>query len=144
MKVADVLRSKGSAVETVGPERSLEVVLHRLKTGGIGALVVSADGERIDGIVSERDIVRGLADRGARLLECSVSDVMTKRVTTCRPDDPLTHVMAEMTRRRIRHLPVVDGDRLAGIISIGDVVKARVEELQLEASVLREAYLARH
>jgi CBS domain-containing protein len=144
MKVADILRAKGSTVTTVGPDTSIAMVLHRLKTGGIGALVVSADGERIDGIVSERDIVNGLADRGAGLLECRVRDVMSKHVATCRPDDPLQHVMGEMTRRRVRHLPVVDGDRLAGIVSIGDIVKARFEELELEANVLREGYLARH
>jgi CBS domain-containing protein len=144
MKVADILRVKGSTVVTVGPDTSITMALHRLKTGGIGALIVSTDGGRIDGIVSERDIVRGLADRGARLLECTVHDVMTKHVATCAPGDPLQHVMGEMTRRRVRHLPVVEGERLIGIISIGDVVKARLEELELETNVLREGYLARH
>ena len=144
MKVADILRAKGSAVTTVGPDTSVVVALHRLKTGGIGALVVSADGERIDGIVSERDVVRGLAERGARILDCTVRDLMTKHVTTCGPDDPLQHVMAEMTRRRVRHLPVVEAEQLRGIISIGDIVKARLEELELETHVLRDAYLARH
>jgi CBS domain-containing protein len=145
MKVADILRAKGSAVVTVGPDTGVAVALHRLKTGGIGALVVSADGERIDGILSERDIVHGLADRGAGLLDCRVRDVMEKHVATCRADDTLQHVMGEMTRRRVRHLPVVgEGGRVAGMISIGDIVKARFEELELEANVLREAYLARH
>ena len=144
MKVADILRVKGSAVSTVGPDTSVVVALHRLKTGGIGALVISADGERIEGLLSERDIVRGLADRGAQLLDLNVRDVMTKHVITCSPDDVLPLVMSEMTRRRVRHLPVVESDRLVGIISIGDIVKARLEELELETNVLRDAYLARH
>jgi CBS domain-containing protein len=144
MKVADVLRAKGSIVMTVTPDTTLVLALHRLKTGGIGALVVVDGDERIQGIHTERDIVRGLTDQGAPLLDRSVGQVMTKGVTTCAPEDPLQHVMAEMTRRRIRHLPVVHAGRLAGIISIGDVVKARLEELELETHVLRDAYLARH
>jgi len=141
MKVVDVLRAKGSKVVTIGPDTSLTVALRRLNGAGIGALVVSADGARIDGILSERDIVRALTDRGPALLDCRVADVMTTAVTTCAPDDPLMHVMGEMTRRRIRHLPVLDERRLAGIVSIGDIVKARLEELELETSVLRDAYL---
>jgi CBS domain-containing protein len=144
MKVAEVLRSKGSTVVTARPDTPIVVALHKLKSEGIGALVVTRDGEHIDGILSERDVVRGLTDRGARLLDGAVGDVMTKSVATCAPDDHLTAVMAEMTRRRVRHLPVVEGGRLAGMISIGDVVKARLEDLELEANVLREVYLARH
>ena len=144
MKVSDVLRSKGSAVTTVRPDSTIEIALHRLKTGGIGSLVVSEDGERVVGILSERDIVRGLADRRGALLDCRVADVMTKHVVTCAPDDRLPHIMGEMTRHRVRHLPVVEDRRLVGIISIGDVVKARLEELELETTVLREAYLASH
>lgn len=144
MKVTDVLRTKGEAVVTAAPDTSVMVALHRLKSEGIGALVVSRDGRRIDGILSERDVVLGLADRGPRLLDAVVGDVMTKHVATCAPDDPLTKVMAEMTRRRVRHLPVVADGALAGMISIGDVVKARLEELELEANVLRDAYLSRH
>ena len=99
---------------------------------------------KVADVVSERDIVLGLADRGARLLESTVREVMSKRVTTCAPADPLVQVMADMTRQRVRHLPVVSEGRLAGIISIGDVVKARLEELEMETNVLRDAYLARH
>jgi CBS domain-containing protein len=144
MKVADVLRAKGAAVQTASPDTSVVVALHRLKSEGIGALVVSRDGAEIEGILSERDVVRALTDRGARLLDASVGEIMTKHVTTCTPDDHLTAVMAEMTRRRVRHLPVVADGKLAGMISIGDVVKSRLEELELEANVLREVYLARH
>lgn len=144
MKVSDVLRSKGSAVTTVRRDCTIAIAVHRLKADGIGSLVVSEDGERVDGILSERDIVRGLADRGAAALHCRVADLMTRHVVTCAPDDLLPLIMGEMTRHRMRHLPVVEGRRLVGIISIGDVVKARLEELELETTVLREAYLASH
>jgi CBS domain-containing protein len=96
------------------------------------------------GIITERDIVHGLAARGAALLEMPVSLLMTREPITCTPDDDVTTVMARMTRFRVRHLPVVVDGRLAGIVSIGDVVKSRLDELQTEANVLREAFLARH
>jgi CBS domain-containing protein len=142
--VRDVLKSKGSEVETTPPDDSIVMVVHRLTMLGIGALVVSGDGERVDGVISERDLVRGLARHGARLLDLRVRDVMSRAVPVCRPDDTIKHVMAEMTRTRSRHLPVVDGERLCGLISIGDVVKNRLEEVELEATVLRDAYIAGH
>jgi CBS domain-containing protein len=118
------------------------VVLHKLTTMGIGALVVSADGRRVDGMVNERDIVRGLNKHGARLMDLRARDVMSEFVPVCSPHDTLRRVMEEMTRTRNRHLPVVDDGRLCGLISIGDVVKNLVEEAELEVGVLRDAYIS--
>ena len=106
-------------------------------------MVVSADGRTVSGIVSERDVVRGLAERGTRILEVPVSELMTRDVISCTPRDTVKQVMAEMTRRRIRHLPVVEDGVLRGIVSIGDVVKNRLEEMETETNVLREVYIAR-
>jgi len=105
---------------------------------------VSADGQHIDGIISERDIVLGLAHDGIKFLRKTTGQVMTKSVLTCSPSDKIVAVMAVMTRRRVRHLPVVEDDRICGIISIGDVLKNRLEELELETNVLRDVYLASH
>jgi CBS domain-containing protein len=125
-------------VATIAPAATVAKALAQLKERNVGALVVSADGERVAGIVSERDIVRRLADEGAKLLDTPVSAVMTKNVYTCHPEDSVADLMSRMTERRIRHLPVVVGGRLAGIISIGDVVRDRVEEIEDEAQALRE------
>lgn len=144
MSVAAILKTKGTHVETVRPDETLRIVAWDLKTKGISALVVSRDDDGILGIISERDIVRALADHGPDVAMLPVSAVMTKTVKTCSVDDSITAVMARMTRDRIRHLPVVDGGRLAGIVSIGDVVKYRLDELQLEASVLRDVLVAGH
>lgn len=141
MKVEGILKSKGSQVETIGPDALVMLAVDRLSTKGIGALVVSGDGRSVDGVMSERDVVRGLARHGPRLLELPVSDVMSRHVPVCSPDDTLKHVMAQMTRTRNRHLPVVSDGRLAGVVSLGDIVKHRLEELELEANVLREAYI---
>ena len=142
MDVDGILRAKGARVVTIEPEASVAELVRVLRKERIGALVVSRDGQVIDGIVSERDIVRGLADHGAGVLGLAVRDVMTASVATCGPHDSVKQLMAQMTRRRIRHLPVVDDGRLAGIVSIGDVVKNRLEEMETETNVLREAYLA--
>jgi len=141
MKVSDILATKGSVVETIRPDAKVLVAVHRMRMQNVGALVVSRDGERVEGVVSERDIVRGLTTHGAGLLELSVVSVMSKGVPTCAPGDPLSAVMAQMTRTRNRHVPVVDDGRLCGIVSVGDVVKHRLEELELETNVLRDAYL---
>jgi CBS domain-containing protein len=106
-------------------------------------MVVSEDARTVLGIVSERDVVRGLADRGPSIMSEPVSAVMTRDVVTCTPRDGVKQLMAEMTRRRIRHLPVLSDGRLCGIVSIGDVVKNRLEEMETETNVLREAYIAR-
>ena len=136
MQISQVLRRKGHEVATVPAEESVRDALAVLARHGIGALVVSADGERIDGIVSERDIARGLHERGADLLGEPVSSVMTAEVHTCVPTAGVHDLAQMMTDRRVRHVPVVDGDELIGIVSIGDVVKARLDELEQERAQL--------
>lgn len=141
MKVRSVLRHKGAAVVTTGPDISVRAAAHRLKLENIGALVV-VEGDRMIGLLAERDIVRALADHGEAALQLPVSALMTRKPATCGPDDKLAHVMGLMTRHRTRHVPVFDGGALCGLISIGDVVKNRLGELEMENSVLREAYIA--
>lgn len=144
MKVADILKTKGDAVRTVSSRAPVSEAV-RLLVGPpqIGALVVSDDeGRTVHGIVSERDLVRRLVTDGAPLLELTVRDVMTRDVTTCTLDNTLDEVMAEMTHRRHRHLPVVRNDRLVGLVSIGDVVQHRLAEKRSETGVLRDIYLA--
>jgi CBS domain-containing protein len=137
MNVEAILRDKGRAVATIRPDQTIKAALAALRDRNIGALVVSEDGERVLGIISERDIVHGLADHGGALLAMSVSEAMTRRVTTCDPTDSVADLMAEMTNRRIRHLPVVQNGRLIGIVSIGDLVKNRLDEIEYEARSLR-------
>jgi CBS domain-containing protein len=145
MKVANILRIKGSAVKTVRPDETALGLSHKLRTEGIGAMVVSKDGRSIDGIISERDLAYGLVAHGSQLPRIAVAELMTKVVIVCSPEDSITDVIKLMTRRRIRHLPVKDGDQLVGIISIGDVLKHRLGELQMEANVLRDyAVASRH
>lgn len=138
MDVNALLKGKGSSVSTIRPGATIEQATTRLTEEGVGALVVSQDGEQIEGILSERDIVRGLATQGASLLAASVSEVMTKPVKTCTRGDNVRDVMSQMTMSRFRHLPVVEDGKLCGIISIGDVVKSRLEELETETNVLRD------
>jgi CBS domain-containing protein len=142
MKVEAILQSKGRKVETTPPATKVSAAIHEMATRGIGALVVSSDGEGVEGVISERDIVRALSRGGAAVLNMAVSELMSRHVPTCTPDDTVSHLMAVMTRTRNRHLPVVEGDRLSGIVSIGDVVKIRLEELELETAVLRDSYIA--
>ena len=144
MKVASILKVKGSSVATTQPDATIATVARELTRQGIGALVVSENGASVLGMIGERDIVHGLAEHGARLLDMRVAQLMTRAVITCVPDDSITRVMAQMTRHRVRQIPVVEGGRLQGIVSIGDVVKHRLDELETEANVLREAFLARH
>jgi len=132
VEIGQLLRSKGHDVATIEGSRSVRDALAVLAEQGIGALVVSADGRAIDGIVSERDVARGLHDRGAGLLGDPISSVMTAEVHTCTPHVQLTDLARLMTDERVRHVPVVDGDALVGIVSIGDVVKARLDELEEE------------
>jgi CBS domain-containing protein len=145
MTVAAILKAKGNQVETTRPDTTLYTVAWELKSRNIGALVVVDEGgTRILGIISERDVVRSLIEHEAHVLSLPVSRVMTTRVLTCTPSDRITAVMALMTRHRVRHLPVVEDGRLAGIVSIGDVVKHRIDELELEANTLRETLMVRH
>src|SRR5215210_276121 len=143
MSVGAILKSKGSDVETIAGDATVGEAVARLRDNKIGALVVSSDGRTVDGVLSERDVVGGLADHGGDILERKVEDVMTKRVATCSPEDGVEKVMLEMTELRARHFPVVDDGRLVGIVTIGDVVKNRLEEVELETNVLRDSYIAR-
>jgi CBS domain-containing protein len=143
MKVETVLAVKGHEVATVHPAATLATVAQRLRLERIGALVV-LDGGKLAGIISERDVVHAFAAHRAEASEIKVADVMTRDVITCRPEDSLTRVLGVMTRHRVRHLPVLEGGRLSGLISIGDAVKHRLDELETEAAVLRDAYISSH
>jgi CBS domain-containing protein len=143
MKVASILKVKSIRVVTTPPSTSVATATRTLRDEHIGALVVSEDGAAVRGMITERDIIHGLADRGPSLLDLPVSAVMTRTPITCTPDDDIQTVMSQMTRFRVRHLPVVVGGKLHGIVSIGDVVKHRLDELELETGVLRDAFLAR-
>ncbi|MFD6391657.1 CBS domain-containing protein [Nocardia sp. NPDC055029] len=136
MRIADILRNKGTAVTTVPPQTTVRALLTVLAECNIGAVVVSPDGAAISGIVSERDVVRHLDRHGAPLLDRPVTEIMTDRVRTCGPDDHTSSLRADMTEHRIRHMPVVEADRLVGIVSIGDVVKSEITELATERSHL--------
>ena len=142
MKVSEILSAKGAEVMTVKPTETVETLAHRLKLARVGALVVSSDGSKPEGIVSERDIVHAVSEHGRRALERTVEDLMTRRVTTCKPDDHISAIAKVMTLNRIRHVPVVEGGRLIGIVSLGDVVKHRLAEFQLAADVLRDIAIA--
>ena len=139
MNVQGLLKTKGDRVVTTYPEITIQTIARRMTMEGIGAIVVVDPGDdRIAGIISERDIARVLSEQGAKLLKMHVADVMTRSVRTCTPQDSVKHVMTVMTHNRIRHLPVIDDGRLCGIISIGDVVKNRLREKELEVNVLRD------
>src|SRR3954447_1120429 len=139
MNVEHILASKGREVSTVEPNASLEDALQRLRAERIGALVVSANGADLVGILSDRDILNAIADHGTAALGESVGSAMTAKVFTCSRDDRVSAIMALMTDRRIRHVPVVEEDgRLCGMVSIGDVVKHRLDEIEGEADALRE------
>jgi len=144
MKVETILQSKGSRVVTVAPQAAIRVAIGRMMLEHIGAVVVSRDDQTALGILSERDIVRGLAAHGAAVLDMTAQDLMAPGMTTCTRRDSVQEVMVKMTNTRMRHLVVVENGRLCGIVSIGDVVKNRLQEVELEANVLRDAYLATH
>jgi CBS domain-containing protein len=141
MKVQSILKSKGGDVVTVAPDAAILDIADTLKQKGIGAVVVLGPGDAVAGILSERDIVRGLAEHGAKLSGKRASDLMTREVKTCTPDHSVDDLMKIMTEGRFRHVPVVDRGRLAGVISIGDVVKNRLDELEAETGALR-SYIA--
>lgn len=138
MNVETILRNKGRRVTTIRANAMVTDAVERLRQHGIGALVVSNDGRDVVGMLSERDIVFALARYGADFLDFPVADIMTRAVVTCAPEDSVAELMAEMTNRRIRHFPVVRNDRLCGIVSIGDLVKSRLDEIEHEANSLRE------
>jgi CBS domain-containing protein len=142
MRISEILRSKGGEVATIDPGADVRALLSLLAEHNIGAVVVSTDGETIEGIVSERDIVRRLGERGADLLGEPVSSIMTATVRTCEPSDLVEDLRATMTEHRIRHLPVVRDGKLIGIVSIGDVVKSAIAELETEREQLVD-YISR-
>ena len=143
MKVDAILRIKGRSVETTPPGTTVAAAIDALRTLDIGALVVSPDGHRVEGVISEREIVRGFSRYGPGLLAMPVERLMVQRVPVCGPADSVKDVMRQMTLTRQRHIPVVEDGWLVGIVSIGDMVKNRLEELEQEVVLLREAYIAR-
>lgn len=141
MKVSRILQHKGGDVATVTPETPVVDVVAQLREHRIGAMVVVEPDGSICGIISERDIVRALAEHGADLLQLKTSDLMTHDVSVCSTDVDIDHIMRQMTEGSFRHVPVVEDGRLIGIVSIGDVVKARIRELEQEKSALQH-YIA--
>ncbi len=141
MIVSQILKDKGHDVFTVSKETTVSEISSILAEKRIGAIVVTDQNDVVDGIISERDIVRGLAQFGVSVLEKPAQDLMTKNVITRGLNAHIDELMREMTKSRIRHLPIIDEGKLVGVISIGDVVKNRVEELESEGNMLRE-YIA--
>jgi CBS domain-containing protein len=144
MKISDILAAKGRTVHSVLPWLTVGEVAERLGRLGVGAVLVCDENHAIRGIVSERDIVRALGRDGAALLTKQVSEVMTRHVSTCAPDETVAKAMARMTSGRYRHLPVVVNGELVGMVSIGDLVKNRLKEMELETGVLRDVVIARY
>ena len=139
--VAAILKDKGDRVIAVGPDDSIDRVVATLARERIGAVLVRDGAGQVLGVLSERDIIRGLGQHGAALLQMPSNSLMTRAVVYCTPDDTIDEVMQRMTQRRFRHLPVLHEGRLMGMISIGDVVKFRIAETELEAESLK-AYIA--
>lgn len=143
MRISSLLQQKGSVVVTVGPGATVAEVVAQLEKHRIGALVISSDGAHIEGIVSERDVVRALGRHGGDLLDHPVSSIMTTDVVCASPDDEVESLSATMTDHRIRHVPVLKDGLLAGLVSIGDVVKSRIGELEKDRQELVEYITAR-
>ena len=142
MNVETILAGKGRDVLTIAPDAVIADAVKLLETHGVGAAVVSADGKTVNGILSERDIIRGLAEHGNALLERRVDELMTRDVKTCAGRDTDREILALMTERRFRHVPVVEDGALTGIVSIGDVVKSRLDGIASEAEAMRD-YISR-
>ena len=138
MPVNTILATKGSNVLTIEPTATVNAAVSMLTQHRIGALVVLGPDRRVIGIVSERDIVRALAERGSAALSEPLTSVMTRKVVTCSQSDTVGELMERMTMGKFRHLPVIEGDQLVGIISIGDVVKHRLQEMEQEQAALRD------
>lgn len=141
MNVAAILKFKGREVVTTGPNATLLDIAALLRERGIGCVVITGADGKVVGIVSERDIVREIARAGAKVLKEPVASCMTKSVVSCREADTIDRLMAEMTAHRFRHMPVVERGRLCGLVSIGDVVRMRIAEAEMEAAAMRE-YIA--
>lgn len=138
MYVHVILKNKGSDVATIAPDQTVEAAARHMTERGIGALVVSRDGLQPEGMLSERDIARGIAVYGPKTGSMRVGDVMSVDVVTCKPADDIAEIMTVMTARRMRHLPVMENGRMVGLVSIGDAVKARLEEIEHEAAAMRD------
>ena len=141
MLVSQILKAKGDMVFTVEPDATLQAAVALLGSRGVGAMVVTGAGGRVEGIVSERDVARAIGEAGASALERRVSTVMTREVVFAEPGHSVDQLLALMTDRRIRHLPVCRDDRLVGIVSIGDLVKVKIAEAEAETADLK-AYIA--
>lgn len=137
MTAARILSRKGAGTITIKSGEKISQAIECLADNNIGAVIVSDDGQNVSGILSERDIVRGLKLSGAAFLDSRVADIMTTDMQSCAPSDTLRNLLAIMTERRVRHLPVMENNRLVGIVSIGDVVKLRLDDLVMEAEALR-------
>jgi CBS domain-containing protein len=142
MNVAAILKGKGRAVATARPDTLLSAVAEKMAAKRIGAIVVVGASGNVAGIISERDIIRAIAEHGADCLTRPVSDYMTRKVETCTEGDTLDQLMATMTAGRFRHIPVVEDGALVGIVSIGDVVKHHIAEVEMEASAMRTYLVA--
>jgi CBS domain-containing protein len=143
MSVQNILDRKGADVFTVEPSATVRTAAHLMRARGIAALVVKSD-DVISGLISEREVVHSIAQHGDRALSMTVLDVMARSVITVAPGDTLRRAMTLMTNRRVRHLIVIADGHLVGIVTIGDVVKNRLEDLEAESNVLRDAYIAAH
>ena len=143
MQISSLLTAKGASVVTIAPTATVAEAVAELERHAIGALVVSADGVHIDGILSERDVVRALGHAGAALLDDPVRTIMTAEVLTCSPENDVESLMSVMTDNRVRHVPVVVDGALQGLVSIGDVVKSRIGELEKDRQELVEYITAR-
>jgi len=141
VSIESILRRKGTDVTTIAPEASIKKAVDWLRAKNIGALVVTS-GNAVLGLISERGIVQAFSRYGEAAASMPVKETMQYGVTTVSPDESVNRVMTLMTRHRVRHMPVLRGGNLAGIVSIGDVVKYRLEELELETNVLRDVYNA--
>lgn len=144
VRVGVILDRKGNEVFTVRPETTVAQAAESLREHNVGALVVTTDGDDVVGILSERDIVRQLAEEGGECLRRDVRDVMSTEVTTCQRDQTADDLMAIMTESRIRHVPVIEDGRMIGIVSIGDVVKSRMDELETKAEALEDYVSGSH
>ena len=144
MHISDILNAKGTEVIATGPAETVAATARLLNYQRIGAVLVRDAKDNVVGVISERDIIRGIAVNGARALDMEVRELMTSEVVSCKPTDTISEVMRVMTTRRFRHLPVMEDGALKGMISIGDVVKHRLDESELETRVLRDYVIASH
>ena len=138
MFVKEILHRKGHDIKTVSPDEALEYCAAHMKLERVGALVVCGDDLKLQGVISERDIVRAIVDHGPRALQMKATDFMDAHPVTCAPEDTIASVAKRMTQARVRHTPVCDTEGIVGVISIGDIVKERFEEMELERDTLRD------